>query len=63
MISKKLIEKDFIVNEWRDSIIKCWETAEPMIVKYRKVRGKDYWDDFEKLYKMARKIKTAYNTV
>jgi len=63
MVSKKLIEKDFIVNKWRDSIIKCWEAAKPMIDEYRRTRGKDYWDDFEKLYEMAKKVETAYNTV
>lgn len=56
-VSKKLIEKDLVVNEWRDSIIKCWEAAEPMIIEYRKERGMDFWDDFGKLYKMAKKIK------
>jgi len=62
MLSKKLIEKDLLM-EWRDSIIKSWEAAEPMVIEYRKSRGKDYWDDFEKLYRMAKKIETAYNTV
>ncbi len=62
MLSKKLIEKDLLM-EWRDSIIKSWEAAEPMIIEYRKSRGKDYWDDFEKLYRTAKKIETAYNTV
>ena len=56
---QKLIEKDLVVNEWRDSIIKCWEAAKPMIEEYRKKRGKDFWDDFEKLYKEAMKIETA----
>ena len=63
MVSKKLIERDLVVNEWRDSIIKCWEAAKPMIEEYRKKRGKDFWDDFEKLYKEAMKIETAYNMV
>ena len=55
MVSKKLIEKDYIVNEWRDSIIRCWEAAKPMIVEYRKSRGKEYWYNFDKLYQMAKK--------
>jgi len=61
MLSKKLIEKDLLM-EWRDSLIKSWEVAKPMIIEYRKTRGKDYWDDFENLYRMAKKIKTVYNT-
>ena len=34
MVVKKLIEKDLVVDEWRDSIIKYWEAAEPMIKEY-----------------------------
>ena len=63
MVSKKLIEKDLILDEWRNSIIKCWEAAKPMIIEYRKDRGEDFWDDFEKLYEMAIKIEMEYNTV
>jgi len=63
MVSKKLIEEDFIANEWRDSIIKCWKAAKPMIVEYRRTRGKDYWDNFEKLYELAKVIKTADDMV
>jgi len=62
-VSKNLIEGDLVVNEWRDSLIKCWEAASPMIMEYRKKRGKDFWDDFEKLYEMAKKIEAARNTV
>ncbi len=62
MVFKKLIEKDLIVNEWRYSIIKCWEVAKPMIIEYRKERGKDYWDDFEWLYERAKGIKIPHGT-
>jgi len=61
MVFKKLIEEDLIVNEWRDSIIKCWEAAEPMIMEYRKGRGEDFWDAFEMLYERAKKIEIAHN--
>ena len=59
MVSKKLIEEDLVVNEWRDSIIKCWEAAKPMILEYRKERGEDFWDDFERIYEKANKIETV----
>lgn len=54
MVTKKLIEKDLVAYEWRDSIIKCWEAAKPMVNKYRETRGRDYWHSFEKIYKMAK---------
>lgn len=56
MTTKKLIDKDLILK-WRDSIIKCWEAAKPMVIEYRKSRGRDYCDSFEKLYEMAKRIK------
>jgi hypothetical protein len=56
MVFKKLIEPDLIAAEWRHSIIKCWEAAEPMITEYRKERGEDLWDAFELLYKQAKAI-------
>lgn len=59
MVSEKLIEEDLVVNERQDSIIKCWEAAKPMIMEYRKNRGEDFWDDFERLYEKAKKIETA----
>ena len=55
MVSKKLVEKDLIVNEWRNSIIMCWEAAKPMLAEYRKSRGEEYWYNFDKLYEMAKK--------
>jgi len=60
MVSRKLIERDLIVNEWRDSIIKCWEAAKPMIIEYRRNRGEDFWNDFGSLYEMALKIGTVH---
>ncbi len=59
MVFRKLIEKQLVVDEWRYSIIKCWEAAEPMIKGYQKERGKDFWHNFEKLYEEAKKIKIA----
>ena len=59
MARRKLIEKSLVANEWRDSIIKCWEAAKPMIMEYRKKRGADFWVGFEKLYHEAKKIKTV----
>jgi hypothetical protein len=54
MSSKKHIDSK-LAAEWHNSIIKCWKAAEPMIMQYRKKRGKDFWHDFETLYEIARK--------
>ena len=57
MVSYHLINRKLIINERRDSIIKCWEAAAPMIKKYQEDRGEDFWNDFEKLYYKAKKMK------
>ena len=57
MISNKFIAKKLIIKEWRNSIILCWEAAEPMIKKYQKMRGTDFQDDFERLYHLTKKVK------
>ncbi len=51
-----LIKKDFVARGWRDSIIKCWTTAEPMIMEDRKKRGDDFLDKFKMLYDKAKKV-------
>lgn len=62
MVSEKLIEEGLIVKKWRYSIIRCWEAAKPMIMEYRKDRGKDFWGDFEWLYERAKEIKIPHGT-
>jgi len=55
MEEQGLIKKDFVARGWRDSIIKCWSTAEPMIMEDRKIRGGDFLDKFKMLYDNAKK--------
>lgn len=62
MVNNHLIGKKLIINERRDSIIKCWEAAVPMIKKYQEERGKDFWNDFEKIYYRAKKLKIPEKT-
>jgi len=54
MLRKKVIDDKMVTAEWRNSIIQCWEHAQPMIASYRQKRGNDFWDDFEWLYKQAK---------
>lgn len=56
MVTRGLIEEDLVLGWW-DSIVKCWEISEKMIMKYRKTRGNDFWGEFEKLYIKAKAIK------
>lgn len=53
MVEKGIIDKEFIL-EWHYSIVRSWESAWPIIEKYRSKRGNDYWKNFEKLYKMSK---------
>ena len=60
MVSAKLLGKDLLM-EWHYTIIKAYEAAAPMINEYRAPGGtdyrtKDYWNNFERVYKMAKKI-------
>lgn len=60
MLRRKVIDHKMVTSEWRYSIIKCWEHAQPYITFARRSRGSDYMDDFEWLYKEAKKSeKTA----
>ncbi len=54
MDAQKFVEKDFIAKKWRNSVIRCWEAARPMIEEYRVDRGSDFWEDFEALYNKAK---------
>lgn len=55
MVRKRFIGKHFIIEGWCDSIVKCWEAAKLMIEEYRKNRGPDFWIEFERIYKKAKK--------
>jgi len=56
LVSEELIEKDLVIQGWHDSITKCREAADPMIIEYRRERGEDFWNGFENLYKMAKEL-------
>jgi len=53
MSLEKHIDSKLVTAGWHYSITTCWEACCPMIKEYRKTRGEDYWDNFEKLNKMA----------
>lgn len=47
-----------IAVKWNHSIIKSFTTCIPLIEKYRKERGEGFWNHFEKLYFLAKKMAT-----
>jgi len=59
MVRNKIVDEKMVIKEWRDSIIKSYEHAQPMITTYRKSNGNDFWDDFQRLYNRAKETKTS----
>ncbi|MGD0405576.1 MAG: hypothetical protein ABSB10_02860 [Candidatus Bathyarchaeia archaeon] len=54
MLKQAGIDFGMVTDQWRDSIMKSWENAKPMLDSYRKSRGNDFWDEFDLLYKKAK---------
>lgn len=59
MVRNKIVDQKLVIKEWRDSLIKSYEHAQPMITTYRKSNGNDFWDDFQWLYDRAKETKTS----
>jgi len=59
MVRNKMIDLKMVIKKWRNSLIECYEHAQPMITAYRKNRGNDFWEDFQWLYNKAKEIKTS----
>jgi len=49
MLKRGLIDED-LVDEWQDSITKCYNAAKPMIDEYRGRSGPSYYKHFKYLY-------------
>ena len=50
ILQQEVIDHKMVTLPWRDSIVRCWEKAQPMIKFYRKERGEDFWKGFQGLY-------------
>ena len=53
IVQNHLIPINFVLPEWENSLILCWEAAQPLVSKYRNERGIDYWRQLEGLYNLA----------
>jgi len=54
MLREEVIDHKMVTLAWRDSIVRCWEKAQPMIKSYRKDRGEDFWKGFQWLYEKCK---------
>lgn len=54
MVRYKMLPAEYIVNSWNDSLRRCWNILEPLIIHYRKERDHpELWDDFQYLAALA----------
>ena len=51
-----IVDSRLVAAQWRDSIVKCHEAAEPMLRAYRQDRGDDFWSHFDWLYQQAKAV-------
>ncbi len=57
MVRHKLLPTETIVDSWEDSLRRLWPICEPLVYKYRIIRGApEFWDDFQWLAEEARKF-------
>lgn len=56
LVNRNLLPSSIFVDNWGDSIWKCWEVLETWVRKYRttKKTGPTHWDDFEAIARLAR---------
>lgn len=55
MVSKKVVEKELILGQYQDTIIRSWEQVEQLIFQYREKWGSNIRKKFEFLYNEAKK--------
>ena len=53
LVENRLIPVAFVLPEWENSLILCWEAGQPLVKAYRDERGCGYWRQLETLYKRA----------
>lgn len=56
LLKRKVVPYPYVIEEWHDSIIKCWRKCSEMIDENRIHRGNDFWDEFETLYNKSIKF-------
>lgn len=56
LLKRGVVPYSYVIEEWHDSIIKCWGKCSDMIEEYRISRGDDFWDEFETLYNRSIKF-------
>lgn len=59
LIRHQVVPESPILDQWGDSILKCWEAVEGFVAYVRPVRGHDHWTSFEWLAGRARAQRAA----
>jgi hypothetical protein len=54
MIFNNLVEKELVLEQYKQSIIRTWEKFKPLILEYRKRYGENTRKNIEFLYNLAK---------
>ena len=54
LVHFSLCPKDIVIDNAGDSLRKTWKVLEPFVRSYQLERGKNFWDDYERLAYEAR---------
>ncbi len=61
LLRNKVVKHNLVTHEWHYAITACWKKCAPVIKYHQKIHGKDYWDDFQWLYKQSKKYQDKIN--
>jgi hypothetical protein len=62
MVRQGMLPKELIIDSWGNSLYSSWPIVRPLIDEYRKKRGPNFWDDYERLSKEAKKYAVKHDT-
>ena len=61
LLKRGVVPYSYVIEEWHDSIIKCWHKCSEMTYEHRNLRGNDFWDEFETLFKKSIEFEKSNN--
>jgi len=62
MVRQGMLPKELIIDSWGNSLYSSWPIVLPLIDEYREKRGSNFWDDYERLSKEAKKYAVKHGT-
>ncbi len=60
-IRRNMVSSVAVIEDWHDSISKCYDALVPMLKSYRMNRGDDFWTDFDRLALSAKTYEQKKN--